>query len=70
MICPKVSRNINFKLFLSNGDDETFHFPTTEEAKMATSMIFEYCNQNNYMYSHACCSGTGHQIKKKDRIEN
>ena len=51
------------------GDDETFHFPTAEEAKLAAHMIFEYCNQNNYVYSHACCDGKGHQIKKKDRLE-
>jgi len=50
-------------------DDETFHFSTIEEAKLAIHMIFEYCNQNNYVYSHACCDGKGHQIKKKDRIE-
>jgi hypothetical protein len=63
------SKIMGIKNNINGSDDETFHFPTAEEAKLAAHMIFEYCNQNNYVYSHACCDGKGHQIKKKDRIE-
>ena len=70
-----INKEENMKGFKSNymqiidkiGDNvETFHFETVEQAHIATKLVFDYCNENGYEYSHICCGGRGHLIKKKE----
>lgn len=49
----------------SKYNEETFHFDSTEEAEAATKLIYDYCHEKGYHYSHICCGGKGHQINKK-----
>lgn len=44
---------------------ETFHFETEAESELAKKLILDFCAENGYNYSHACCDLKGHQIKKK-----